>query len=87
MQDKRKEREEKKDAYSNRKGGQETSLTKLIIVQITQEPLSVGYVIPPQLILSIRHGEWSKHERGRIHQNLWRVFTHQPTRNLNKNFA
>ena len=48
--------------YRKEKGKKED---KLIIVKVAQEPLGVGYAIPLQLVLSICHGEWSKHERGR----------------------
>ena len=38
------------------------SLAKLIIVQIIHKPLSIGNVIPSQLVLGIHHGEVGKHE-------------------------
>ena len=52
---KRKERGKGEDTYFNRKERDETSLTELIIVKVTQELLGVGYAIPPQLVLSIHH--------------------------------
>ena len=74
----------KERGYILWQGRREASLTKLLLVKITHEPLGIGNVIPPQLILSISHRERGKHERRRIHQNLRRVCTHQLTRSSYK---
>lgn len=50
--------------YHHMQHKHETSLTELIIVKVAQKLLGVGYAIPPQLVLSIRHGEWASMNRG-----------------------
>ena len=56
-----------KDTYLLNEGRHETSLAKLIIVQIIHKPPDIRNVIPPKLVLNISHGKWGKHELSRIH--------------------
>ena len=79
MTNKVKEKEKKKkklSIYLNNKGRYEIGDAKLLIVQSIKEPLSIGYAIPPRVVLSISHGAWGKHELQRIHRNLWVISTH-----------
>ena len=53
------------------------SLVKLIVVQVTHEPLGIGNSIPPQLVLNISHGKLGKRELWKIHRNPQCIRTHQ----------
>ena len=77
-----KEKEKKKKRSSihlNSKGRPEAGDAEFLIVQSIKEPLGVGSATPPQVVLSISHEAWDKHELWRIHQNLWVISTHQLT--------
>ena len=52
------------------------SLAELSVVQIIHESLSIGNAAPLQLVLSIDHGKWGKHELWRIHWNPQCICAH-----------
>ena len=65
MTNKVKEKEKKKkrsSIYLNSKGRHEAGDDEFIIVQSIKEPLGIGNATPPQVVLSIGHEAWGKHE-------------------------
>ena len=48
--------------YLNSKRRHEASDVELLIVQPLKELLSIGNTTPSQVIFSISHGVWGKHE-------------------------
>ena len=82
MTNKIKEKEKKKkrlSIYLSSKGRHEVGDVEFFIVQSIEESPGVRNATPPQVILSIDHGVWGKHELRRIHRNLWAISTHQLT--------
>ena len=72
-----KKKEKRLSIYLNSKGRHEASNVELLIVQPLKKLLGIGNVAPPQVVLSISHGVWGKHELRRVHRNLWFILTHQ----------
>ena len=79
MQEWMKENEERMNTYLNSKGGHEASTVELLVVQFLWHQLSERNATPPQIVLSVRHGTWSKHELWWIHRDSRIICTYQLT--------
>lgn len=54
--------EKKESIYHRSEGRHKASVVEFLIVQLILNPLGIGNVIPPQLILCISHRKQGKHE-------------------------